>query len=146
MKRNSSPHLLVTLAMLVVCAWPGPVPLVHSHGDLDCSQGTLTEHLARFHSDEQIDRLPQSSSHFHWVFLFDLTAHEGVFPSVSENPVVPTVQSDSSELLSSSLVLDLTEELSWKPTQLAPVDVQHPQRLTDSLSVSKQTFLCVWNC
>lgn len=146
MNRNSPPHLLVTLAMLVVCAWPGPVPLVHSHGDLDCSQGTLTDHLARFHSDAQFDGLPQSSSHFHWVFLFDLTAHEGVFPSVSENPVVPTFQPDSSEILSSSLVLDLTEELSWIPTLRVPIDVLYPQRLGDSLSVSKQTFLCVWNC
>lgn len=71
--RNS----IFRILLLLVIAWPGPKPMLHSHSQLARSasfsggyaERILVMHLARFHSTPSSDPMDPDQLHVHWLIF-----------------------------------------------------------------------------
>jgi len=69
--RSSRRSMIWHLLVLLTVAWPGPIPVAHSHDDFSffhSGEIDVRLHLSRFHQDERdLDPSPLDR-HVHWVF------------------------------------------------------------------------------
>jgi hypothetical protein len=94
--------------MVLLLAWPGPLPMVHSHDDYHSRPQTshlLAEHVALFHC-ETPEHDASTEPHCHWVLRW--VAMEGTFFDAAQ--YAQDVQSTS---------LSERQEVSLDPASLA---------------------------
>jgi hypothetical protein len=66
--------------MVLLLAWPGPLPMVHSHDEYRSRPQTshlLAEHVALFHCERPDEHDASTEPHCHWVLRW--VAMEGTF-------------------------------------------------------------------
>jgi hypothetical protein len=143
-------HLNITIRclLLLIVAWPGPRPVVHSHADYlsQCGNSTmLAMHMRIHHGDRSSNPGVPCSSHWHWVCNgsdFDKT----VPVRFTEGMTVATTDLED-------LPGDYLDAASWGADLLPLTDTVRPAFLAtlDQAALSQpdlglHQLLCTWTC
>lgn len=145
MLAQSRPSLLRNLLcwLLLIAAWPGPLPVVHSHSQLlasKVSSASLASHFDRHHSCEIPD---PTAWHIHWLLTPETNDGIGL-----KGWVDPHWQFTSADLQVEMAFLDLVCCDPWFLRQEVSVAWQVPNASEESTFPRdlSQSQLCVFRC
>lgn len=137
--------------LLVVSAWPGPMPVVHTHLSYQCDCGvslSLSRHLALFHSDEGTPLGDSSRPHLHWVFrdlAIDRSLQVDSAPCHAESlhsAICAALKSASDD---SALPIGALLEIDSSPTK-AERRLCRDATCAMRSGLSMRQHLCRWTC
>ncbi|QDT20127.1 hypothetical protein HG66A1_19120 [Gimesia chilikensis] len=141
-------NITIRCLLLLLVAWPGPRPVVHSHVDYlsQCGNSALLAmHLRIYHGEQSSQPGVPASSHCHWGCSgsdFDKTVPvkltEGMTVAAAELKDVPGDQL-TTDYLGAELCLTTEASLPaarspWQPASLKQTDLD------------LQQLFCTWTC
>lgn len=136
----------LTIALMIICAWPGPRPVAHTHGDLVCPASVLWEHVETFHTSPSPALCDPSCPHFHWVFSSGEHGGPDLFPGGEAE----VTEGRAERLVTTDFDVSLTVEHEVIPHSGLPehrgspgADVRPDRKVSGP---SAQSVLCVWTC
>ncbi len=122
----------VVCLLICVCAWRGPVPVLHDHHALTTDSALQNRHSQAFHDGQQIDAIV--GLHWHLAFPEDVTGNQCPVrdEATSELPLFACAAAAvffefaAAQAMQCSLRVD-TEDFRSARVSLAEM---HPQRMT----------------
>ncbi|MCO6042525.1 hypothetical protein NG895_01260 [Aeoliella sp. ICT_H6.2] len=136
-------------ALLLLLAWPGPVPVMHSHNQSDWESGQFERHISLYHGVQEDGTDDPDEPHLHWV-LYCVAIDEA---RLAEHPPCVMDNTQQTNVQRQQLILGdmATSLVGFRSATCSKSRSQHHRDLCDGTSLSRSGLafhqhFCIWTC